>query len=108
MLLFRIKEVMMKHKYLKNVVTLKLNTEKCTGCGRCKEVCPHEVFELTEKKAVIINRDSCIECGACVNNCPFKALEVNPGVGCASAIIRGWLTGSEPNCDCTGGSSSCC
>ncbi|MCO5387513.1 hypothetical protein [Desulfosporosinus sp.] len=35
-----------------------------------------------------------------------KALEVKPGVGCASAIIKGWLTGSEPNCDCSDG--SCC
>ncbi|HWT76369.1 MAG TPA: mercury methylation ferredoxin HgcB [Mobilitalea sp.] len=98
----------MKHKYLKNVVTLKLYTEKCTGCGTCTDVCPHDVFEMVNKKVVIINRDSCIECGACVKNCPFHALEVNPGVGCASAIIRGWLTGSEPSCDCSDNSSGCC
>lgn len=98
----------MKHRYLKNVVTLKLYTEKCTGCGRCLEVCPHDVFEMKYKKAAILNRDSCIECGACVKNCPFHALEVNPGVGCASAIIRGWLIGSEPSCDCSGNGSGCC
>ena len=26
--------------YLKNVVTLQLDQEKCTGCGTCLEVCP--------------------------------------------------------------------
>ena len=98
----------MKHKYLKNVVTLKLYTDKCTGCARCIEVCPHNVFELKDKKIVIINRDSCIECGACVKNCPFNAVEVNPGVGCAAAILNGWLTGSEPSCDCSSDSGGCC
>ncbi|WP_434512101.1 mercury methylation ferredoxin HgcB [Desulfitobacterium sp. AusDCA] len=96
----------MRHQYLKNVVTLKLNTERCTGCGQCLEVCPHQVFILSEGKTVINDKDRCIECGACVKNCPFNALEVNPGVGCASAIIKRWLTGTEPNCDCSDG--SCC
>jgi len=41
----------MKHKYLKNVVTLQLSVEKCIGCGRCAEVCPHGVFRANEKKS---------------------------------------------------------
>jgi NAD-dependent dihydropyrimidine dehydrogenase PreA subunit len=98
----------MKHKYLKDVVTLKLDADKCTGCGRCIEVCPHNVFQQQDKKVVMANRDSCIECGACVKNCPFKAVEVNPGVGCAAAILKGCLTGSEPSCDCSGNSGGCC
>lgn len=100
----------MKHKYLKNVATLKLNPDKCTGCKRCMEVCPHKVFEFNNGKSQITDKDSCMECGACVKNCPFGALVVKPGVGCAAAIIKGWLTGSEPSCDCSGSNSSsgCC
>ena len=45
-------------RYLKNVVTLELNTETCNGCGICVDVCPHEVFEIVEKKARIIDRDA--------------------------------------------------
>ncbi len=99
----------MKHRYLKDVSTLIMDSEKCTGCGKCIEVCPHGVFALDNGKSDIVEKDSCIECGACVKNCPFNALQVKPGVGCASAIIKGWLTGTEPNCDCSGASSgSCC
>ncbi len=100
----------MKHRYLRNVATLKLNSDKCMGCKRCIEVCPHKVFSFHNGNAEINDRDSCMECGACAKNCPFHALEVTPGVGCAYAIIKGWLTGSEPSCDCSSSSESegCC
>ncbi len=90
----------MKHKYLKNVATLNLDIEKCIGCGKCAEVCPHIVFRISDKKALITDRDRCMECGACAMNCPVDALSIEANVGCASAIIKGWLTGSEPSCDC--------
>lgn len=97
----------MKHQYLKNVATLKLDTEKCVSCGMCVNVCPHAVFELLEGKAKIVDLDGCMECGACLKNCAFSAISVSPGVGCASAIIKGLLTGSEPTCDCSSGESCC-
>lgn len=89
-------------RYLENVVTLELNEEACIGCGMCAVVCPHGVFVIEERQARIIDRDACIECGACAGNCPVMALKVKAGVGCASAIIHGWLTGKEPSCDCGG------
>ncbi|HZK54979.1 MAG TPA: mercury methylation ferredoxin HgcB [Desulfosporosinus sp.] len=98
----------MKNGYLNNVTTLKMTSEYCTGCGRCIEVCPHNVFVMKDKKSVIIDKDACMECGACVKNCAFNALEVKPGVGCAYAIIMGWLTGKEPSCDCSDSSGDCC
>jgi NAD-dependent dihydropyrimidine dehydrogenase PreA subunit len=98
----------MRHKYLKNVVTLKLNTEKCTGCGMCMNVCPHRVFLLNNGRSQIINKDQCMECGACAKNCPFFAIGVKPGTGCAYAVIIGKLTGSEPNCGCSEESDTCC
>ncbi len=97
-------------KYLKNTVTLKLYAEKCTGCRKCTEVCPHGVFDMKDKKAFITDIDKCMECGACVKNCAYGALDVGVGVGCASAIINGMITGGEPTCGCsdTPGNSSCC
>jgi NAD-dependent dihydropyrimidine dehydrogenase PreA subunit len=86
--------------YLNNN-TLRLDKEKCIGCGRCIEVCPHAVFSIEDKKARIINKRYCMECGACSKNCPSDAIYVDAGVGCAAAVITGILTGSEPVCGCS-------
>ena len=67
-------------RYIENVVTLKLDTEKCIGCGQCVEVCPRKVITMLEKKAVIVNRDLCIECGACKMNCAYDAISVDNDV----------------------------
>ena len=98
----------MKHRYLKHVVTLAFDVEKCTGCWLCTEVCPHGVFEIDGEKAAITDKDLCMECGACALNCPSGAIEVNAGVGCAAAIINGWITGGEPTCDCGCSDGKCC
>jgi len=92
---------MRKDYYLKNVTTLTLDKNKCTGCGMCKTVCPHAVFEIIDRKAEIIDRDACMECGACSKNCAFGALMVKSGVGCAQAVIQGILKGKEPTCGCS-------
>ena len=90
--------------YLKDVVTLKLNSNKCTGCGMCRIVCSHSVFDIKEKKAIIKDKDACMECGACSQNCPTGAIQVMAGVGCAFALIKGAVKGANPTC----GDNSCC
>jgi NAD-dependent dihydropyrimidine dehydrogenase PreA subunit len=104
-------------KYLKNVVTLKLDETRCTGCGMCLEVCPHAVFRMNSRRAEIVDRDACMECGACSSNCPFEAVSVRTGVGCAAAVIGTMLGRTDQPCcgpaDCDGSSSgknraTCC
>ena len=97
----------MKHKYLKDVTTLDLIADKCTGCGMCENVCPHNVFQISERKAAVIDKDSCMECGACAMNCPAEAITVNAGTGCAAAIIISWFTGKESPCGCSD-TAGCC
>ena len=86
---------MKSFRYLKNVSTLKLNTDACIGCGECARVCPHQVFEWCDQKVVIGDKDGCMECGACALNCPVNAIMVSPGVGCAAYIIQKWIKGPE-------------
>lgn len=93
--------------YLKNVTTLKLDKDKCTGCTMCTIVCPHRVFVMKNKKAHIAAKDLCMECGACQINCPAEAIFVKTGVGCAAGIINGLIKGTEASCDCNGNSSCC-
>jgi NAD-dependent dihydropyrimidine dehydrogenase PreA subunit len=87
-------------KYLKDVVTLQLDEKKCTGCGMCMEVCPHEVFKMNSSHAIIQNRDACMECGACSRNCPFNAISVQAGVGCAAAVINSLMGRQGDACSC--------
>ncbi len=102
-------------RYLENVATLRLNEEKCIGCGMCSTVCPHAVFGLEDKKARVLDRDACMECGACAMNCPTDAIEVDAGVGCAAGILSGALqklgVGGEC-CECKpaekGALATCC
>ena len=91
-------------RYLKNVATLELDQEACIGCGSCAEVCPHQVFELTEKRAAVSDLDACMECGACALNCPVNSITVDAGVGCATGLINEWL--QERKLRAPGG--SCC
>ncbi len=56
---------MKKLRYLPGVISLRLDQEKCLGCGMCAVVCPHRVFRIENKKARIVDRDACMECGAC-------------------------------------------
>jgi NAD-dependent dihydropyrimidine dehydrogenase PreA subunit len=97
----------MSLKYLKNVVTLELDVDKCIGCGMCKKVCPQAVFRVEGGKANIADKDACMECGACRENCPVEAINVRSGVGCASGIINGLLKGTDPTCNCSDDGGCC-
>ena len=87
-------------KYLEDVVTLQLDVDTCIGCGMCVDVCPHGVFAIQERKAVIIARDLCIECGACAINCPVGAIQVQTGAGCATGVLLGTI---GKDCECSNG-----
>ena len=86
--------------YLKDVVTLELDLEKCVGCGMCLVVCPHEVLSMNNGHVRIENRDLCMECGACARNCPTDAVTVRAGVGCAAAVINAALGRDASSCCC--------
>ena len=50
--------------------------DKCTACGKCKEVCPVEAIAAGEKKYVI-DPETCVSCGQCVDVCPAEAIVEN-------------------------------
>lgn len=95
-------------RYIENVVTLKLDTDRCTGCRMCTNVCPQRVFAVENGTARIADRNACMECGACSKNCPEDAISVEAGVGCATGVIIGMIRGTEPTCGCSSGTDVCC
>jgi len=65
-----------KQQYLRRrTMAVKVDMEKCTGCGTCKDVCPVEAIELQEDKAKV-NEEECVDCGTCVEECPEGALSL--------------------------------
>jgi len=89
-----------RNEYLEN--TLIYDPAACNGCARCVEVCPHAVFEMDGRKAILAFPQRCMECGACQLNCVTGAIKVESGVGCANAMIRAALLHlPEPTCNCS-------
>ena len=85
-------------RYLESVVTLQLEPDSCKGCGLCVDVCPHAVFAMEHKRAVLADRGACMECGACARNCEHGAISVRAGVGCAAAVLTELGKGTEASC----------
>ncbi len=98
-------------RYLEDDVTLALDGARCNGCAMCVAVCPHAVFRMENKRAVLTDRGACMECGACAKNCAPGAIRVRAGVGCAAGVLAGLAAGTEPTCGgCAQDSTatSCC
>ncbi len=78
--------------------TLMFFPEKCSGCGVCWTVCPHDVFRRNGHKAEVVDYEACMECGACAINCPAEAIMVQSGASCVAGMIRAALTGRKDVC----------
>lgn len=66
---------MVVKKYESDVVTIEIDEDLCSGAGECVSVCPVNVYELENDKAIPSNIDECIECGLCVDSCPTGAIK---------------------------------
>jgi thioredoxin reductase/ferredoxin len=65
-----------------------VDEERCSGCGSCKEACPHSAIEIemVEKEMAIfgpqvamapiahVKEDVCVGCGLCASTCPSDVI----------------------------------
>jgi len=55
---------------------IKIDQEKCTGCGLCVPACAEGALQIIEGKARLVNAKFCDGLGACLGKCPVGALTV--------------------------------
>ncbi|MEM3823605.1 MAG: ferredoxin family protein [Candidatus Bathyarchaeia archaeon] len=67
------------------MIEIKIDTNKCTGCGTCVENCPMGVLEIVsvgrKKLSKVKNLDYCMNCHTCELRCPYEAIKVYPPLG---------------------------
>lgn len=81
----------------------RVDLSKCTGCGKCKEICQYNAIAVVKGEALIFE-NLCHSCGGCALVCPEKAITEEPKAigkideGSLDGIrfLRGLLNIGEP------------
>jgi len=61
-----------------NLFRVKHNSENCTLCMKCKEVCPEtQVLNMVGKRSEFVTKIECTNCGRCIDVCDDDALDFN-------------------------------
>lgn len=55
---------------------IKINQEKCNGCGLCMPNCPEGAIQIIDNKARLISDLFCDGLGACIGHCPQGAIRI--------------------------------
>jgi NAD-dependent dihydropyrimidine dehydrogenase PreA subunit len=55
---------------------IKIDEEKCNGCGQCVIACAEGALAIIDGKAKVISDVFCDGLGACIGECPEGALEI--------------------------------
>jgi NADH:ubiquinone oxidoreductase subunit F (NADH-binding)/(2Fe-2S) ferredoxin/ferredoxin len=58
----------------RNLITMSVDSAKCTGCHLCSGVCAVHAIEGEPKSPHRIDAAKCTRCGACRNVCPSEAI----------------------------------
>ncbi len=66
-----------------------VNEERCSGCGSCKDACPHNAIEIVIRESPLaifgpqtvsavpiahVKTDTCVGCGLCASTCPSDSI----------------------------------
>ncbi len=70
-----------------------VDEERCSGCGSCKNACPHSAIEMEFRETAIalfgpaataavpiahVKKDTCVGCGLCASTCPSDVITIPP------------------------------
>ena len=86
---------------------IKIDEEKCNGCGACADACHEGAIEMVGGKAKLTKENYCDGLGDCLPNCPTNAItfeerEAPAYDEAAAAAAKERKKGSLPPCGCLG------
>lgn len=55
-----------------------VDPDKCTGCGKCGQICQYGAIVCLDKKNVLTFENLCHSCGGCARICPAGAIKNSP------------------------------
>jgi NAD-dependent dihydropyrimidine dehydrogenase PreA subunit len=55
---------------------IKIDEDKCNGCGLCIPGCPEGALQIIDNKARLVSDLMCDGLGACIGDCPEGAIEI--------------------------------
>ncbi|MBF0253493.1 MAG: 4Fe-4S binding protein, partial [Candidatus Omnitrophica bacterium] len=55
---------------------IKIDEEKCNGCGDCVPNCPEGAIKIVDGKAKLVGESLCDGLGACIGRCPLGAITI--------------------------------
>lgn len=61
---------------VRNIV--KIDEDKCTGCGLCATACAEGAIQIINGKARLVSDSYCDGLGACLGHCPEGAIAIEP------------------------------
>jgi len=55
---------------------IRIDEDKCDGCGQCAEACHEGAIRIIDGKAKLVSDSYCDGLGACIGECPRGALTI--------------------------------
>ena len=55
---------------------MRIDSEKCNGCGECVKACAEGAIQMVDGKAALVSEAYCDGLGACIGTCPAGAITI--------------------------------
>jgi MinD superfamily P-loop ATPase len=59
-----------------NRMIVKIDEEKCNGCGKCVSPCAEGAIRIIDGKAKVVSEELCDGMGFCIGVCPQDAISI--------------------------------
>jgi ferredoxin len=83
---------------------VRIDEEKCDGCGVCAEACTEGAIQMIDGKARLVNESHCDGLGACIGECPRGAItleeKAEPNIGRTAHHHKAQHVAETGKCSC--------